>query len=1003
MQKTKNQIFPWSSLGYFGLVHGIVPWLEIISIIFGDSKFFYSLRIILLIISYIFLFDFGIKGCNKIKACNLKSWIIALPIIISFTGIFYGLKAFEILSSYTIGLISCVCAAILLYKFSKNNEQNQSKYLVSASCALFLYAFFTNFVVIPSNFFPASFINENTIFQFILNRLNLPLEIISFIRPILIIRTIISIWLLLAFAFYVINSKATETTEELYEAEIKDARRQYYILGTVTIIAILLLGWIGTETLLIYDQNWAQTNLMSRVKTSTAAIDPVKLTKLIGIPENVEKTEYKELKRQLDSILKSNNDCGSIYIAGIRRGKGVILVDSSIYSDDQVTFLPGEPVDALEEYITTLCDGNSYVVGPMPDKWGVWVTGIDVIRDPRTGRMIAALGMDIDANQWIKLFALHTLPVTAITFVLCLLSITIYLHLYKNKESAAIIKASERLYKTLVEGSPNSIKLLDTEGRILTINQTGLISMGLKEKNIIGEKFYNIWPKDSRSIASEAIKKAGGGKVSSFEAKYEREDGCLQTWHVILNPILDNDQTVKQYVAISSDITDRKVAEEQLLYNSLHDSLTGLPNRAYFMKKLSETCDCVRQDNNYKFAILFLDFDRFKIVNDNLGHLAGDKLLFQLGERLRKLMGENEILARFGGDEFILLLKNLQNPETAYQKAQQIMKEISYPFNIENNEVFSGVSIGIAIRESENDPENVLKDADTAMYRAKSLGKGRYEVFDQSQYTKIITSLQIESELHKALENNEFILSYQPIISIETGEITKLEAFIRWDHPQKGIIYPADFLEVSKESGIIILIGEWVLKKAFEMAYYLQLLNNKNIKIVVNMSDKEFYNQNLIKTLQKITHNACVSPELIEIEFKESSIIKDIEYSKKILKEINFIGLKICIGDFSSSLSLLSHLKTLPIDGIKIPKSFISNIQNDPVYITITKSIIKIAHNLNFKVGAVGVETEEQLSMLISEGCDDVQGYYFSTPVFDKLVESLFEKDFKQDVNKLRR
>lgn len=987
--------FPWHFLAYYSFLYGIYEWLQLITLGFGDSLIFYIARLVIASMSYVFLLEFSRQSLIHITGKGPSRWIYIPLFLLALSGLFKDIHSLNAAINYSIGLPAGIFCAVVFFLLAKNKNCGKTSSLISIGTAIVFHTIATNVIIPFAQIFPANIINTQTVFTAVFNTLNLPLELIGYIEPIQIVRMIINFWLLFAFSFWMI-SLISLNEDRPFEIEINKTKRQYHIGTIITTSFILILGWIATEAFLKYDQNWTEKFLLTRTKTASACIDPKKVQKLDGSVDDYQKPEYWEIQNQIDSIMKSNYDCGSIYLLAIRRGIIVELADSSVYSDETFKFPPGFPFRILTELKTLSCDGVSFVVGPIASQLGFWVTGTSVIRDPETGIIVSVLCMDTDANQWIRLYSFHTTLFLLITFMSCVLCITIYRNNFKNKENAAIIKASERLYKSLVEGSPNSIKLLDRQGRIVTINQTGITALGLDNKSIIGKHFPEVWPESVRPTVEQAIRDTLNGQMSSFEAKYIRFDGVKQTWYVVLNPIRETDGSIKQFVVISADITDRKIAEEKVLHNSLHDSLTGLANRSFLMEKLNASQKCSDADPNYIYSILFLDFDRFKFINDTFGHQIGDQLLISISQMLNNLFSDNESLARLGGDEFVILLNNIKRRDNAIDRANSILKILSSPFNIQGNILFPSVSIGIAFNSPEcKTSEEVLKNADTAMYRAKALGKGRYEIFDNSMLAEKKHELEIEAQLHHVIQNNELLLNFQPVISLNSGKITGLEAFVCWNHPVKGFLYPNDFLPVARESGLIIKIGEWIMRNAFSQAKSWYDMGFKDLRIILNLSEKEFHHPELIPVLKNLISKTLIDPKLIEIEITEEMILKDIYYNKKIIDEISSLGPVISIGDFGTSLLLLGDLKHLPVKYVKIHRTFI---KNEKTYKDFIRSLISFAHSFNLKIIGVGVENKNQLSFLKEEGCDEMQGYYFSQPVTPAIITEFLKNDTRFEI-----
>jgi diguanylate cyclase (GGDEF)-like protein len=471
--------------------------------------------------------------------------------------------------------------------------------------------------------------------------------------------------------------------------------------------------------------------------------------------------------------------------------------------------------------------------------------------------------------------------------------------------------------------------------------------------------------------------------------------------------ITQHKRTQRQLKASNSEleqeIKERQRVQRKLLHMAWHDTLTGLPNRALLMSTLSEAIDRIQQDKGYQFALLFLDFDHFKVVNDSLGHLVGDELLVALAFRLRSCLNSQQTLARLGGDEFTVLVEEIEDPSEAITIAELILEQFTYPFYLRNTyEIFINASIGIVLGvEDYEHPEEVLRDADAAMYAAKDAGKACYKVFDQTMHTRALIRLQLETDLRLAVERQDFILHYQPIVSLKTGKLLGFEALLRWNHPKRGLIYPDYFIPIAEETGLIIPIGLWVFREACEQ---LNLWKNQGFhqdqdpskyyfKLSVNLSVKQFLQPNLVNEFQEIMQSHDIKGSNLKLEITESSIMKNIEEVIQILQDFRALKIQLSIDDFGKGYSSLSYLQKLPIDTLKIDRSFVKNMAENTDHLQIVKMIVNLAHNLGVGAIAEGVETKQQLSRLRSLGCEWGQGNLFSKPLNSHQAGQLIAKN----------
>ncbi len=444
---------------------------------------------------------------------------------------------------------------------------------------------------------------------------------------------------------------------------------------------------------------------------------------------------------------------------------------------------------------------------------------------------------------------------------------------------------------------------------------------------------------------------------------------------------------------------DRITAYESLQYLAYHDYLTDLPNYRLFKNRLTETIEAAKMQPNRQFAILFLNIDRFKMINDTLGHSMGDLLLKQISHKLSQCISQKESIARFGGDEFSILLPNIADREEAVVLAKILLKALESPFILKGYEILVSTSIGISYFPTDGrDATKLVRNADRAMHRAKELGKNNYAIYNHSKDDHSVDKLILENDMRKALQNNEFLVYYQPKIDLQSGTVSGIEALVRWMSPHKGLVSPAEFIPLAEETGLIIKIGEFVLREACRQCVSWQSTGLPAIPVSVNLSIRQLLQSNLVSSVEKILTSTGINPELLELEITES-LSMDIEKSIKILKGLKALGVRISVDDFGTGYSSLNYLRQLPIDRVKIDQSFVKDMTLNPSNEAIVATIITMAHNLKLNVTAEGVETEEQLKLLEVYRCDEIQGYYFSKP----LSASDFELRFPDIVREAKK
>ncbi|MGL5872457.1 MAG: two-component system response regulator [Xenococcaceae cyanobacterium] len=449
---------------------------------------------------------------------------------------------------------------------------------------------------------------------------------------------------------------------------------------------------------------------------------------------------------------------------------------------------------------------------------------------------------------------------------------------------------------------------------------------------------------------------------------------------------------------LNQEIIEHEFTQKQLLHHALHDSLTGLPNRNLLTEHLQKALQRSKRNPNYLFAVLFIDLDRFKIINDSWGHSVGDRLLIAIARILQECSRELDTVARLSGDEFVILLDDLKNSSDAIAISERLLEKFLCPIYLDERKVFTGASIGIVFGSAtyQNCVE-LLRDADIAMYRAKALGKGCYAVFDREMYAQTLHLSQVETDLRFALERNEFILYYQPIVSLITGKLIAFEALLRWQHPEKGLIYPSDFIAIAEETGLIVTIGEWILREACQQLHSWQQKFSlaSSLQMSVNLSSRQIKQFDFIDRLEKILVDTNLNGEYLRLELTETMLMDRGEKTIELLSQIKKHKVQLSIDDFGTGYSSLSYLHRFPIDTLKIDRSFVSCINAEGENSQIVNTIILLAHSLGMKAIAEGVETPEQLTQLKKLGCDEAQGYWLAKPINWQQAEVIINKNLE--------
>ncbi|MCC5668073.1 amino acid permease [Nostoc sp. CHAB 5784] len=581
-------------------------------------------------------------------------------------------------------------------------------------------------------------------------------------------------------------------------------------------------------------------------------------------------------------------------------------------------------------------------------------------------------------------------------------------------------KQAKSLFITTLDTVPDTVLVLDENGKICQTNTAAEELFQTNVQQLLGKKLNQLLisyrgKPEQWSIRSEQTLKINQG-VRIVESTISQPfNSQLREYIVIIRDITKRKLVEKELVQyrhqleqmvlertielirvnqqLEQDIIKRQQAQEQLLHNSLHDGLTGLPNQRLFLERVQGAIERTKEQNKYLFAVLFLDLDRFKVVNDSLGHLLGNQLLIEISHRLKSVLRVGDIVARFGGDEFTILIEEIEDISTAIQVAERIKKVLALPFQLNEHRVFTNASIGIALSKADYEQAGqILRDADVAMYCAKSLGKARYEVFDRKMHEGASLLLELETALRNALlKQEEFRLDYQPIISLTTGKLIGFEALIRWHHPERGLISPQDFIPLAEETGMIVSIGQWVLYEACHQMHkwHKQFPSSLPLTISVNFSGKQITQPDVFKQVKHILQETGLKPCSLKLEITETFLMDNFELAITVLSQLAALNVEMHMDDFGTGYSSLNYLHRLPIKTLKIDRSFVNNIGSRGENLEIVRAIVTLAHNLNMSVTAEGIETVEQLAQLKALQCDYGQGYFFLPAMEGAEVETL--------------
>ena len=573
------------------------------------------------------------------------------------------------------------------------------------------------------------------------------------------------------------------------------------------------------------------------------------------------------------------------------------------------------------------------------------------------------------------------------------IEIALYKHVMEKK-----LRASEERYVLATQATNDGIWDWDLTTNEIFYTSRWQNMLGLEAEDCYAspdEWLSRVNPEDQERL-NEAIDAHLQGLTPTLECEYRimHQDGGFR-WMLCRGLALFDARSAPYRMAGSqSDITLRKQLEEQLIHKAMHDELTGLPNRALFMDRLNIVLEQIQSHRDGGAAVMFLDIDHFKIVNDSLGHAKGDALLVAFSQRLEKCLRPGDTVSRFGGDEFAILVDSIDSIDEVKKIGDRISLSLKKPFLLDGRELFANASIGVVFTDGGNQSaEDMLRDADIAMYHSKNNGRSRYEIFHPEMREHTLKRLQQEGEIRRALRNHEFVLHYQPVFMVESRQVVGFEALIRWQHPTRGLLAPIEFLEVAEQSGLIIQIGEWVLRTACIQAQTWNEAKERPLQMAVNLSASQLNDKNLIALVKSVLDESGLAPHCLELELTETTALQNIDYTIKVLQTLRQMGVNIAVDDFGKGYSSLDYIKNLPSNTLKIDRLFISDLSGSgsESESAIVLAMVTMAHQLHLKVTAEGVETEEQLRLLTQMNCDQIQGYYMSKPAPAREIELLLE------------
>lgn len=553
------------------------------------------------------------------------------------------------------------------------------------------------------------------------------------------------------------------------------------------------------------------------------------------------------------------------------------------------------------------------------------------------------------------------------------------------------MKDSEQRFQSAFTHAAVGMALVSPDGKLLQVNTALARVLGASQSDLTATSFRDLAHPDDVDVLMSELLRLQRGEIDTvaIELRCHHRQG-LEVWASLSVAFFcEPNSTAPCLIVQMQDISARRRAEAQLYHIAHHDDLTGLPNRSQFNDQLVRAISRVKRHPQRIFAVMFLDFDRFKIINDSLGHKAGDELLVQVTRRLQASLRPCDFIARLGGDEFAILVEDLGKEGEAIELAERLQQTLQAPIQLGQTEVRTSASIGITFSlVGYETPEEVLRDADIAMYKAKSLGKAQYALFNASLHEQVLTELRLEGELRSALERAELFLVYQPLFCLKTGTLTGFEALARWNHKELGIVSPAEFIAVAEDTGLIVPLGNWVLREACSQLRDWERLGGdiSGLKMHINVSARQWTQPDFVQTITQVLHTAGIQPDQLTLEITESVLMEKMPIVLPILHELRRLGVVLSIDDFGTGYSSLSYLHTLPIDSFKVDRSFVERLADDAESDEIVRTIVTLGHSLGKIVFAEGIETECQLRRLKELKCDNAQGYFFSRPLEPQLA-----------------
>ena len=1003
--RARDRSLPWGLLAAFGAIHGVNEWLDMLALGAGDSPTFRAIRVCVMALSFCCLVEFGRLGTRSVTGRGPGRWITALLFVIGCAGWSFDWVGLNVFFRYALGFVGGIWSVAAFVRAARcEGKRDERRLLLALGWVFAAYAVASGLVVPKAPFLPASLLNQDIF----LHVFGFPVQLL---RASLAMASAICVWQLL---------HVRETF----------AKKAYALLFAGSVLALLASGWYIVNRTGAEAGNKFKDNLLTTCRVLASSIDP-KVADELGSVTDTNDARNQFLRTRFMAILQTAPEYRWIYLMSKKDDKIIFTADSEPVTSKDYTKIGTVYSDAPQLLRALFRGENRRAVEEYEDKWGAWVSAFVPIQSRTTRKTVAVLGVDQANDLFQKEIAEERLGPIAITLLVLVLMI-VFLAAYERQRvyierisaSERTLRESETRFDQLAEHSRTIAWEVDAQGLFTYVSHASEAVWGYKRDELVGwMHFYDMHPEAGR----EAFRKAAFA-VFALKESFENLENATQAkdgrivW-VSTNgiPLLNSDGTLHGYRGSDTDITIRKKAEEEaarskaetdrlntnleealvnatelavqaemarseteekaveLSHQASHDALTALPNRKYFGQHLSDLIAGNTGKRLRSMVVLFLDLDKFKLINDTLGHKIGDLLLIEVAERLQSCLRSGDFLARMGGDEFTVILPRCNRRPIAQLVASRMIDSISRPFEIQGNRFVIGASIGLASYPSDGkDAVTLLKHADAAMYRSKQSGRGNYCWFTGDVDVDNQQRVDMEMDIRAALDEGQFNVCYQPIVGLEDDSTLAAEALLRWQHPEKGMISPSLFIPIAEEIGLIGQIGDYVLRTACAQTAAWRDEGIHLSHIAVNVSTRQVRDASWLDSVISALSDTGLDARCLDLELTETDFAEDYESMRNTLQKVQELGISLAIDDFGIGQSSLSRLKDFPVIHLKIDGSFVRDIEYNKSDNALVRSIVEMAHAQGIKVTAEWVETQSQMEILLSIGCDFAQGYYFS-------------------------